>query len=118
MTDEAQPKMFEIMHTLLVYRETFPTTIKEAHQAPPGELRKVVLGTSICIVIAIVIGSIMRETGKKNETHTSFSYLFCTVVGPTKPHTYNNPEWDAAKKEHLLKQRSNPITGISSKYAS
>ncbi|KAL5466768.1 hypothetical protein EMCRGX_G030917 [Ephydatia muelleri] len=81
-----------------LYRETFPTTIREGQHATPGETRKVVLGTAICIVVGISLASFLRET-----------------VGPTKPHTYNNPEWDAAKREHLLQQKSNPITGISSK---
>lgn len=83
-----------------LYRENFPKTILEGKQATPGETRKVLFGTGLCIVIGIVVASFLRET-----------------VGPTKPHTYNNPDWDAAKRERLIQQKSNPITGISSKYA-
>ena len=43
--------------------------------------------------------------------------LPCTV-GPERPHTYNNPEWEAATREYLLRQQSNPIEGISSKQKS
>ena len=39
------------------------------------------------------------------------------AVGPKPPHTFNNPEWDAAIVETHLKNRANPITGISSKYS-
>lgn len=35
------------------------------------------------------------------------------LVGPTRPHTINNPEWEAASRERLLGMRSNPIEGLS-----
>lgn len=105
-----------------MYRETFPTTIREGQHATPGETRKVVLGTAICIVVGISLASFLRETGENTEhllrcSFVSLCSYYNLIVGPTKPHTYNNPEWDAAKREHLLQQKSNPITGISSKYA-
>ena len=43
------------------------------------------------------------------------SSLSPTTVGPEKPHTYNNPEWEAATREKLLKYKANPIEGISSR---
>ena len=40
-----------------------------------------------------------------------------STVGPEKPPTVDNPEWEAATKERLLRQKANPIEGISSKHA-
>ena len=39
-------------------------------------------------------------------------------VGPELPHTFNNPEWEAATREKLIKDRANPIEGISSRVQS
>ena len=39
------------------------------------------------------------------------------LVGPTLPHTFENEEWEDAMVERHLKNKANPITGISSKYS-
>lgn len=39
------------------------------------------------------------------------------TVGPELPPTFKNAEWEAATKEKLIRQKSNPISGISSNQA-
>lgn len=39
------------------------------------------------------------------------------TVGPELPPTFKNTEWEAATKEKLIRQKSNPISGISSNQA-
>lgn len=39
------------------------------------------------------------------------------IVGPTLPHTFENTEWEEAMVERHIKNKANPITGISSKYS-
>jgi len=39
-----------------------------------------------------------------------------SLVGPKRPRTFNNPEWDAAIKERMLQYQMNPIEGFTGKH--
>lgn len=38
-----------------------------------------------------------------------------SIVGPKRPHTYENPQWEEDTRKKLLRQKANPIEGISSR---
>lgn len=63
-----------------VYRENFPKTILEGKQATPGETRKVLFGTGLCIVIGIVVASFLRETGENTDFGVHFCYYCVPII--------------------------------------
>jgi hypothetical protein len=102
---------------LLVYRATFRLTFKEM-RAGTRHYRIVVPVVAANLVAAYFVANFLRETGWYKVHTCIFDYhLTFFSVGPTKPHTFENKEWDEAIIKNALKNRANPISGISSKYS-
>lgn len=74
------------------------------------------------VILLLALSMLGYDFVRKNcEYHvvrsmfTSHRLPLSFPVGPTLPHTYQNPEWEAATREKLIKNRANPIEGISSR---
>ena len=107
-----------------VYRSSFPYTYKE--MAVDGDYKTVIPAILLlCAVSYLGYEFVRRNCEFMLFAHCSFlvspqllhppspSPLLLSV-GPTLPHTFNNPEWEAAIRERHLKNKANPIEGISS----
>lgn len=123
-----------------MYRASFPETFKEANNAPSHSMH-IVLGISVSIVIAYFLSNFLRNTGgcglitntlnyscmcrswqlyECNDVHVVLVVrhvcdISFPIVGPTLPHTYKNEQWEADTRLKLLRQKANPIEGISSR---
>jgi cytochrome c oxidase subunit 4 len=80
-----------------LYRASFQTTYAEM-RAPTGEWKTVAGGLGVGLGFAFLLFYVLRE-----------------YVAPPTPHTIT-PEWESATKEKLLRQKANPIEGISSRH--
>lgn len=105
---------------LLVYRATFRMTFKEI-AAGPHHYRLVIPILTANLVVGYFLAEFLRKSGEYYVLFLPLFVFMCSglysLVGPTVPHTFNNPEWEEASVERHLKQKANPITGISSKYS-
>jgi cytochrome c oxidase subunit 4 len=83
---------------VLLYRASYPLTFSETKAANKGEGFAVWVGVALGVVIGIATAQFLKKQ-----------------FGPAIPHTLNNPEWDELTRQKLIKQKANPIFGVSSK---
>ncbi|XP_031562036.1 cytochrome c oxidase subunit 4 isoform 1, mitochondrial-like [Actinia tenebrosa] len=79
-----------------LYRSQFPKTLAESRYGEPYG-KKVIGGVSFLVALSLGLFAFLR-----------------TYIGPDPPHTLSD-EWVKASQEKMIRQRANPITGISSK---
>ena len=79
-----------------LYRATFTATYPEMRNVA-GDGKSVFSGVMLSMGVALI-----------------FFYLLKEFVAPPTPITIT-PEWEAATREKLLRQKANPIQGISSR---
>ncbi|CAI8053823.1 Cytochrome c oxidase subunit 4 isoform 1, mitochondrial [Geodia barretti] len=80
-----------------LYRAQFPLSLREIHEDTKSDMKTVLPAVILLMALSVWGASFLRNT-----------------IGPEQPHTFNNPEWDAATREKLIKYKANPIEGISS----
>ncbi|XP_003390084.1 PREDICTED: cytochrome c oxidase subunit 4 isoform 1, mitochondrial-like [Amphimedon queenslandica] len=84
--------------TVMLYRATFPQSFKELKDAEKGYGPKVFAGTTLAIIIGVILAEFFKRT-----------------IGPEVPHTLDNPQWEEDTRKKLIRQKANPIEGISSR---
>lgn len=92
-------KELTVEEKVTLYNASFNTTFA-GMRAPTGEWKSVFGGVGVGIGVAMIFFYVLRE-----------------YVAPPKPHTIT-PEWEAATRDKLLKQKANPIEGIGSRHRS
>lgn len=101
-----------------MYRASFPDTFKETNDQAGGGTVQILMGISVSIVIAYFLSDFLRTSGGILIVIIyNFIIICCFVVGPTLPPTYQNKQWEADTRAKLIRQKANPIEGISSSKA-